>query len=157
MKKKTFLRALIGAPIGLAISTIITIVISLTVGDGNYYPVVPQLIINCKSEINAVLLQAVCSMLYGAVWSAASVVWEREDWSILRQTATHLAVCSLATFPIAYITQWMKHTTLGILSYFGIFLIIYFIIWQSIYWNIKRNVERMNKKIQENNSPASES
>ena len=44
MKKKVIIRCLIGAPIGLALSTIITIAISLTLGDGHYYAVVPELI-----------------------------------------------------------------------------------------------------------------
>ena len=44
MKKRILCRALIGAPIGLAISTAITIFSSLIYGDGNYYPVVPALV-----------------------------------------------------------------------------------------------------------------
>ena len=35
--KKAGLRALIGAPVGLAISTAITIIISFAIGDGKYY------------------------------------------------------------------------------------------------------------------------
>lgn len=57
------IRCLIGAPIGLALSTIITIAISLTVGDGRFYAVVSELIADCGTEINAVLLQTVCSLL----------------------------------------------------------------------------------------------
>ena len=56
MKKKVILRCLIGAPIGLALSYLITVVISLAVADGNFYPVVPKLIQDCGNEINAVLL-----------------------------------------------------------------------------------------------------
>ena len=47
MKKRILCRALIGAPIGLAISTAITIFSSLIYGDGNYYPVVPALVEQC--------------------------------------------------------------------------------------------------------------
>ena len=42
--KKAGLRALVGAPLGLAYSTMITIIISLARGDGNYYAVVPEMI-----------------------------------------------------------------------------------------------------------------
>ncbi|MGX8704280.1 MAG: DUF3021 family protein, partial [bacterium] len=66
MKKKILHRCLIGAPIGLAISTLITIMISLIVGDGRYYAVVPEAVSDFGTEINAVLAQAVFSMLYGA-------------------------------------------------------------------------------------------
>ena len=147
MKKKIALRCLLGAPIGLAISTIITIIISLSVNDGNFYPVVPQLIDECKTELHAVLLQAACSLLYGAAWGGASLIWENEKWSLLRQTAVHLAVCSLSTFPIAYFMHWMNHSAVGITLYFGAFLIIYFFVWLTQYYTIKRRVQQLNDKV----------
>ena len=47
MKKKVFLRCLIGAPVGLSISFIITLIISVIVNKGEYYPAVPQLTALC--------------------------------------------------------------------------------------------------------------
>lgn len=149
MKKNLVLRCLIGAPIGLAVSTIITIIISLMVGDGQFYAVVPELIWDCGTEIRAVILQAACSLLYGAAWAGASVIWEVEKWSLLRQTLTHLIVCSVSTLPIAYFMHWMKHDVLGILSYFGIFFAIYLGIWFFQYFPIKKRVQQMNRKVQE--------
>lgn len=142
---------MIGAPIGLALSTIITIAISLTVRDGRFYAVVPELIADCGTEINAVLLQTVCSLLYGAAWAGASIIWEIDNWSILRQTITHLIICSLCTFPIAYFMRWMDHSAFGILSYFGIFFAIYFIIWMSQYMTIKKRIQQINSAVQKNN------
>ena len=152
MKRNVLLRCLLGAPIGLAISTAITIAISLIIGDGAYYPVVPRLTADCGNEMNAVLLQAVCSLAYGAAWGGASAIWQMEDWSILRQTATHLIVCSVFTFPIAYFMYWMNHSASGILSYFGIFFGIYLIIWLSQYSAMKKRVRQMNEKVKQNNS-----
>jgi ABC-type antimicrobial peptide transport system permease subunit len=149
MKKKILLLCLIGAPIGLAISTLITIAISLAVGDGNFYPVVPELVNDCGNEINAVLLQTACSLLYGAAWAGASAVWKQDGWSLLRQTATHLLVCSLATFPIAYFMRWMDHSVSGALTYFGIFFGVYLIIWLSQYSAMKKRVEEMDRKVRE--------
>lgn len=152
MKKEVVVRCLIGAPIGIAISTIITIIISFVIGDGTFYAVVPELIDDCGNEINAVLLQTVFSLLYGAAWAGASVIWKIENWSILRQTLTHLLIVSLATFPIAYFLRWMNHSVSGILLYFGIFVVIYAIIWFSQYSSIKKRVEQFNAKVKENNS-----
>ncbi|WP_343209631.1 DUF3021 domain-containing protein [Anaerolentibacter hominis] len=150
MKKKLFMRCLVGAPVGLAISTIITILISITVGDGRYYPVVPELIADCGGELNAVILQAVCSLLYGAAWSGAALIWETESWSMLRQTVTHLIICSAATFPVAYFMRWMRHNAAGIFLYFGIFFAIYLGIWIGQYFATKRRIGRMNEKVAEN-------
>jgi hypothetical protein len=149
MKKKILLRMLFGAPIGLASSTIITIIISLILGDGTYYAVVPSLVRDMGSEINAVILQAVLSMLYGAAWAGASVIWDMEKWSILKMTLVHLAVTSLATLPVAYFAQWMPHSISGVLIYFGIFFAIYLCVWLSQYAVMKKRVAELNRKIQQ--------
>ena len=148
MRKEILKRCLLGAPLGLAISTIITIIISLTVGDGRYYAVVPSLAQDMGSEINAVILQAVLSMIYGAAWGGASVVWDAEGWSLLKMTVVHLVITSLATFPIAYLARWMPHSATGILLYFGIFVLVYIGIWLSQYSSMKKRIKEMNAKIQ---------
>ncbi len=150
MKRQILRYCLIGAPIGLALSTLITICISLCIGDGNYYPVVPTLAAECGSELNAVALQALCSMLYGAAWSGASLIWDQEHWSMLRQTVTHLAICSTATLPTAYLMHWMEHSAAGILSYFGIFIAIYAVIWLGMYLRMRQRVRRINARLGDN-------
>ena len=152
MRKKIVKRCLLGAPIGFAFSMAITIIISLIAGDGNYYPVVPALAEMCGNEMNAVLLQAICSMLYGAMYSGATVIWETENWSILRQTVTHLLICSIGTLPIAYFMHWMEHSVVGVSIYFGIFLGMYLIIWLSQYSAMKKRIQELNAKVQEVNA-----
>ncbi len=149
MKKALLLRCLLGAPIGLAISTCITMLCSAAIGDGNYYPVLPALIQSCGGELNAVLLQGACSLLYGAAWAGASVIWQMERWSLLRQTLTHLLVCSAASFPIAYFMYWMPHSMRGALLYFGIFAAAYFVIWLWQYVTIACRLRRMNENIRQ--------
>ena len=144
--KKAGLRALVGAPIGLAISTVITILISLSKGDGKYYAVVPELTADLDSEIGAVTIQALCSMLYGAAFAGASVIWD-SDWNLTKMTVVHFLICSAATFPIAYLMRWMEHSAGGILKYFGIFLAIYVVIWIIQYMRIKKNISALNKKV----------
>lgn len=147
MKKKIIIRALVGAPLGLAISYIIAVAISLVINDGSFYPVVPELTEQCGSEISAVLLQTVCSLLYGAVWGGMSAIWEAESLSLLRMTVIHLVVCSAATFPAAYLMRWMPHNAAGILGYFGIFLVIYTVIWISQYSAMKRRIGQLNERV----------
>ena len=144
--KKAGLRALIGAPIGMAISTVIAILDSWFIGDGKYYAVVPELTADLGSEIGAVTLQMLCSILYGAAFAGASVIWEK-DWSLTRMTVVHFLICSAATFPIAYLLRWMDHTAGGVLKYFGQFIAIYAVIWIVQYLRLKRNVSALNKKV----------
>ena len=147
MKKKLLLLCGVGAALGVTLSLLITILISLTVGDGRFYAVVPELVADCGGELNAVILQTALSMLYGAAWAGAALIWKQEQWSLARQTVTHLLVCSLATFPVAWLCRWMRHDAAGAALYFGIFFAIYALIWLGQYLGIRRRVREMNREI----------
>lgn len=133
----------------MAISLITAIILSYATGNGSFHAVSPELIADCGTEINAVTLQTVCSLLYGATWAGASAIWEVEDWSLLKMTALHLIICSAATFPIAYFMRWMNHSVTGVLTYFGAFFVIYAVIWFTQYASIKKKLREINKKIGE--------
>lgn len=147
---KIILRALVGAPIGLAISTIITIIISVCIGNGSFYPTDPELVNDCGNEINAVLVQTGCSLLYGAAFGGASVIWELESWSLLKQTVVHLIICSAATFPIAFFMHWMPRNVFGIVIYYAVFFAIYFGIWMSQYFSMKARLKKLNESVKAN-------
>ncbi len=149
MKKNIILRSLLGGPLGLTISYVITLVISVCMADGHYYPVSPELIEKCGSEINAVVVQAVLSFLCGAMWGGMSVMWEMEEWSLLRMTATHLVTVSVVSFPMAWIMEWLPHNVPGAVSYFGIFFGIYLGIWVFRYKKMKCRVAELNRVVQE--------
>ena len=139
-------RALIGAPVGLAYNTVMNIIISLNIGDGKYYPMVPELAADFGSEIAAVIVQALCAMLVGAAFAGASVVWNT-DWSLAKSTLVHLLVCSVATFPTAWLIRWMDHTPGGVLKYFAIFFVIYAATWIIWYMRMKKSISAINKKV----------
>lgn len=147
MKKKILMRCLIGAPIGLAINYIISIAISFLFGSGEYLAVVPELIEDFGSEVNAVTVQAVCALILGAVFGGASMIWRTENLSLLQQTVTHLAVVSLAMFPIAFFNRWMGHTVIDVIVYFGIFFGIYLFIWAVQYMAVKVRIKEINEKL----------
>ena len=69
------------------------------------------------------------------------------EWSLARQTVTHLLVCSLATFPVAWLCRWMRHDAAGAALYFGIFFAVYALIWLGQYLGIRRRVREMNREI----------
>ena len=144
MKRQIVLRSLLGFPLGLAIGYMITIIISLIFADGYYYPCVPELITTMGSEINAVLLQAFLFGVLGSGFAAASVIWEIEDWGLVKQTGIYFLIVSVIMMPIAFVTHWMEHSMKGILSYFGIFFIIFVAIWIIQYAIAKHNVKKMN-------------
>ncbi len=147
MKKKIFIRSVLGFPFGLAIGYFITIIISLIWGNGYYSPCVPELIVVMGSEIKAVLLQAFLCGILGSGFAASSIIWEMDNWGLVKQTGIYLLLTSVIMMPIAYVTYWMEHSLKGALSYFGIFIFIFIIMWIVQYVIAKRNVEKMNETL----------
>lgn len=147
VKKTIFKRCLLGFPLGIAVGQIISVLVSLCFAGGNYSPCVPELIDVTGSEINAVLLQTFLSGILGVGFAGSSVIWEQEDWSVVKQTGIYFLTVSLIMMPTAYFTYWMEHSLKGILSYFGIFALIFVIIWIFQYAIAKRNVKRMNENL----------
>ncbi len=145
MKKQVFMRSLMGFPIGLAICYIITIVGSLIWSEGYYAPCVPELEETVGNEINAVMLQALLSGLLGAGFGGSSVIWELENWSLVKQTGIYFLIISAVMLPVAYFTFWMEHSVKGFLSYFGIFALIFAGIWIFQFFAGKHNVKKLNE------------
>lgn len=147
MKKNVLLRGLLGFPLGIAIGYCITICISLGWGGGYYAPCVPALVETMGSEIKAVVLQALLSGVLGAAFAACSVIWEMERWSIAKQTGIYFLITSLVMMPVAYFTNWMEHSILGFLSYFGIFVFIFVVVWAAQYLAWKKRIKKLNAKL----------
>lgn len=150
MKKKILFRSLMGAPIGVVVSLIITIIYSLCMGHGEYFPAPHELIDWCGgNETSAVIVQMICSLFIGAVGGGSNVIWEVERWSLLKQTAVHLGVIAVPFFGISYVMNWMPHHIYGALGFIGAFIAIYVIMWCVIYFSIKAKIKKMNKRLHE--------
>ena len=144
MKKKIIMRGLFGLPTGIAIGFVITLIISACIGNGSFYPVTPELIDTMGNELNAVILQTVLCAIMGVGFAAASVIWELDSWSLAKQSGVYFMIISVVMLPIAYVTNWMKHTILGVLSYVAIFAAIFVVVWLSQYLLWKRQIKKMN-------------
>lgn len=151
MKKNIILRSVLGFPIGITIGYLITIFISLGWANGYYSPCVPELIDVMGNEINAVILQTLLCGLLGTGFAASSVIWDIEHWSIMKQTGIYFSIISLIMMPIAYFTYWMEHSVIGFLSYFGIFVLIFVVIWIIQFAIAKHNVKKMNENLHKTN------
>lgn len=150
MKKKLLVRSLLGAPIGVMVSLIITVIFSLCLGYGEYFPAPHELIAWCGgNETTAVIVQMLCSLFVGAVFGGASVIWNIENWSLLKQTLVHFAIITIPFFGVGYIMNWMPHHLFGALGYIGGFIVVYLIMWCSLYFSIKAKIKKMNKQLQE--------
>lgn len=147
MKKKLLLRGIVGFPVGVAIGYIITIWISLGWGDGNYMPCQPALVSMMGNEIRAVMLQAFLSGLIGTGVAGSAIVWDIEEWSLIKQTGVYFFLNAFIMMPIAYFMYWMEHSVAGVVSYVVIFVLIFVVIWVISYTTGRYNVRKMNESL----------
>ena len=146
MKKQVFLRSLFGAFVGCFIGVVIIICISLAIGGGDMHVATPALLAQVGSEVGAFSLQMAAAMLIGAIWSGASVIWEVERWSLLRQTLTHFLLCSVVCLPIAWAMGWMADQPGW---YLVSFVAMYAGIWLINYLQIRRRVREINERLKQ--------
>lgn len=147
MKKKIVLRGIWGFPVGISIGYLITIFNSLVWANGYYAPCVPELAAIMGNEIRAVILQAFLCGLLGAGCAAGSVIWEIENWSIMKQTGIYFTIISVIMLPTAYFSYWMEHSIVGFFSYLGLFALIFVFLWIVQFVIGKHNVRKMNENL----------
>ncbi len=145
MKKQLINRGLLGFPLGIAIGYVVTVLVSMVVNNGSYYPVTLELIAAVGSELNAVILQTILCGLMGSGFAMASVIWEIDSWSLAKQSGIYFAIACIVMLPIAYIANWMRHTFVGVLSYIGIFIVIFIAVWLIQYLAWRGKISRMNE------------
>ena len=155
MKKKIITRALLGFPVGIAVGYVITILLSLGWADGQYLPCMPELTAVMGTEIHAVLAQAILCGILGTGFATASVIWEIEHWSLVLQTGIYFLVISVIMLPIAYVSYWMEHSITGFFIYFGIFALVFAIVWITQFLIGKHNVKKLNEKLSQSKTPPS--
>ena len=150
MKKEFVLRVFVGLLGGIVISYLITIGISLAIGDGSYYPCVPSLIERFGTEVTAIIMQTALSAVLGAGFAGSSIIWEMDEWSLLKQTSIYFGIVSVLMMTVAYVCEWMEHSVKGVLSYFSIFFAIFIVVWivQYLIWKIR--ISKIKEGIQKN-------
>ncbi len=151
MKKEIVKRSLLGIPLGITISYLLSIIISYLAKSEDYIPCAPAFLALFESSLQAVCVQTLFSALIGAIFSAASLIWEIESWSLLKQSFIHFLCMSITMFPIAWFMHWMSHTVFGVLTYSVLFFILYLCIWLILYQIQRKEIQRMNQHLKKRN------
>lgn len=149
--KKVLRCAAQGAPVGLAIGYAITIFLSLFWGGGEYLAVMPALAAAVGGEAAAVAVQALLCAGIGAAFSALSLVWQREDWSLAKQTGVYFLGSALAMLPAAWLAHWMEHSLRGFLFYFGLFALLFLAFWLAGWAAARRTARQLNRGLRQKN------
>lgn len=143
--KKSILRGFLGIPIGVFISTTISIIYSLAFGE---IMAIPYGMENSNS-LTVYIAQYFVSIIIGFVFSASSVIFEIDEWSLLKQTVVHFFITTLVFFPCSIKVGWIDVNPMSILIYIGVFIFIYLLAWISIYFTWKSKIKKLNNKLEE--------
>lgn len=135
--KKFFIRGLLGIVIGVFINQLVLFLLAMK---GNVLEI----------ESNIVISQFIISSIIGFYCAGISIIFDIEEWSLLRQTTTH----SVAMFPyflVSIYAGWMPINLIGKVIFILIYILVYVIIWFSIrkYW--KKKAKELNEELKKRN------
>ena len=67
--------------------------------------------------------------------AAASVIYEIENWSLLKQSLVHFVIMLVTVFPCLLVSGWFKlNNILDYIKVFGIFLFAGVVLWSIAYF-----------------------
>ena len=147
LKKEAVKRAIMGFIYGVFIGQTILILESLMARDGNFYPVAASLVNLAGTKIGAVIIQYFLTGIIGTTFAATTVIFEMDNWSLLRQTIIHFIITSIVMYIAGFLCGWFPHKLSSTLIWFGIFIVIYVIFWISFSSYYKNKVKKMNEAL----------
>ena len=151
LKNKFILKFAIGFSFGILICTIITSVITTaSINDGNTYFCDPTFSSMFSNEIVAFIIQMIVSGLLGAICMGGTVVYEIEEWSVLKATATHFLIANgMFILTATFLKWWSINDWVSNLIFIGIILLMYILIWLIQYVIYKIEVKKIKRDIKE--------
>lgn len=147
MLKEVIKRGLLGFIIGVFIGETLLIINSLLAGKGIFYPLNPLLISRDGPQLTLVIIQYLMTGIIGLSFASASVIFEIDNWSFLKQTIIHFLITSVVMYICGFICNWFAHTVLSTVIWFAVYIVIYLLFWLgfTIYYNII--LKKMNKEL----------
>lgn len=146
MTKKILTRLFIGAFAAIVYCDFVAIFISFAIGNGNFYPVSRGFTRFCSTQTGAFLFQFITMFIFGAICGVSSLIFEKENWSLLKRTVIHFLILTSSFTIVAFLGGWVNKTIWGILSPLS-FFVIYGIVWIVIYMKTKKQVKDLNKSL----------
>lgn len=98
-------------------------------------------------SIDTLWLSTLASLFIGVYYGVASLIFNVEVWSPLKQTSIHFCLSLIIFFPTAVGIGWIPNRPLDIAIGFLIFLFNYLLFWFCLRWYFKRLTAAMNNSL----------
>ncbi|MFB1082555.1 DUF3021 domain-containing protein [Jeotgalibacillus sp. JSM ZJ347] len=97
----------------------------------------------------AMTLNLLGSMITGAYFSVAALIFSIEHWSMLKQTIIHYSLSLVLMFPVfTLLTGWFPFNARALMIGFAVFTVTYILNWFGWHSYYKRLEKKMNDSIQ---------
>ena len=142
---------LIGFVIGIIIGLIITIsIVSARTGDGRLHICDPSFNPSNTGDILSFIRQIVFPGILGAVCFGASIIYDIESWGLLKATLVHFIISMAVYVIVGFYLGWLAiDRPLSNAIQIGATALGFFIMWLVIGFGLKKDVEDMNKDLQD--------
>ncbi|TFB13473.1 DUF3021 domain-containing protein [Filobacillus milosensis] len=91
------------------------------------------------------------SMLVGVYFGVASLIFEKETWSPLKQTTIHFLVSISIWLPIAFYLGWVPMGVVPLLIAITLFVVSYAMFWLGTRMYFLKLEKEMNRTVSKNN------
>ena len=134
-KKQILLLSVIGAVMGIAIWLIMLLANN------------PKALSDGSHSSGIVILNVILSAVFGALCMGGAVVYDIEEWSILRATFTHFVIV-FASFNIVGLSlKWFSFGSIEYWIIHAVMIAAYILIWLIQYLVFKRKVKELNREL----------
>ena len=132
---------------GTFIGLMISFVISWRVGLGKYYPGTPTFMAQFDTELEALGWSIILWSVIGLMFSLASLIYEKDNWSILKQMSIHFISTYIGLLSLNLMLNWFSYTLRDWLEFTIIFIIIYATIAFISMMRVKLSLDKINEKL----------
>lgn len=147
--KKTIKNSIYGMQTGIVLGLFISLVFNYLYGSTHYYPSSPQFSEHFTNSLNAVLVSIILWATIGLLFSLGAIIFEVENWSLLKRTIINFFIYYLGFTPLAILAGWFPLNIYYLISFTITFILIYIIMWLVNVAISRHQINEINKRIKE--------
>ena len=140
--------AVVGFVLGIIIGDIM--VVAFTASEGISLAA-PELIEEF-GYVPAVILQTLLSGVLGCICFGATIVYYKDEYSILEATCIHMVISFFTLIPISNFLWWTGRVMEGNIVVLAMGVCAYVMIWFSVYMSYRIQIQKINEALERRNS-----
>lgn len=149
MKGKVLKCTAVGFVLGCFACLLFAVALSLRMGTGKFYFVLPALAEGYSSEFGAAAAQIAAFAWFGTACGVAYLLGGNVELPPGRQAAGYLTALTAGMLPLAWAGRWYEHVFVGIFSYLIIIAAISLIFFMIGLVKLRRDINLINREIRD--------